>query len=127
MAIRQPFDAIVWWELRRIRFNLWLLAAGAVSFGVILFIGSKLVHPGEDVIEPLALIAFGLIYVVGANVLYTLGWITELLWSGGDTSRTSAQRPSIFRKGIIFSIAVTLAPAMIVPLLWWIFGFQHDC
>ena len=125
--MRPPFDAIAWWELRRIRFNLILLLTGLLSFGVILFVGSKLVHPGEDVIEPLATIVFGLTYAVGANVLYTLGWITELLWSGGDTTRTSAQRPSIFRKGVIFSIAITLAPAILIPLLWWIFGFQHDC
>src|SRR5690349_24777550 len=123
--MRPPFDAIAWWERRRILFNAILLASGAASFIVILLVGSRLVNPGEDVIEPLAVIFGGAAYLVGANVLYTLGWITELLWSGGDTSRTASLRAAIFRKGVTFSVALTLLPALLVPLLWWIFGFQH--
>ena len=124
--MKPPFDAIVWWESRRILYNLMLLVSGAASFAVILLIGARLVNPGEDVVEPLAVVFGGVMYFLGANLLYTLGWITELLWSGGDTSRTEARRPAVYRKGVIFSIALTFLPAILVPLLWWAFGFHHE-
>jgi hypothetical protein len=69
---------------------------------------------------------FGAIaYGVFANLAYTLGWITELLWSWGDTERTEAMRPRIFWVGVAFSVTLTLLPALLVPLIWIIFGFQH--
>jgi hypothetical protein len=124
--MKPPFDAVVWWERRRIPYNLMLLVSGAVSFAVILFVGARLVNPGEDVIEPLAVIFGAVVYFVGANVAYTLGWITELLWSGGDTSRTEMRRAVVYRKGVIFSIVLTVLPAVLIPVLWWVFGFRHE-
>lgn len=56
---------------------------------------------------------------------YCLGWVTELLWSGGDTSRTAPLRKRVFRVGIWFSVGVTLLPAVLVPVMWAIFGFHH--
>jgi hypothetical protein len=103
MNVRRPYDAIVWWELRRISYNGILLAVGACSFGIIEGVGSLFVRPGEDVVEPLGLIFGGIAFVVGANACYTLGWITELLWSGGDTARTKDVRPTVYRRGVILS------------------------
>ena len=96
---------------------------GACSFATIEGIGSQLVQPGDDVIEPVALIFGAIAFVVGANICYTLGWITELLWSGGDTARTEAVRPTIYRRGLVLSMAVAAAPAVLVPSAWLIFGF----
>jgi hypothetical protein len=123
-AVRRPYDAIIWWELRRIWFNVALTLTCACSFAILLGIGSRLVQPGDDVIEPLALIFGGVVFGVGANVCYTLGWITELLWSGGDTSRTEALRPAIYRRGLLFSLAVAAAPGVLIPLVWLLFGFH---
>jgi len=58
-------------------------------------IGAQLVQPGDDVVEPMAAIVGGTIFIVGANICFTLGWATELMWSGGDTSRTERVRPRI--------------------------------
>jgi hypothetical protein len=121
--VRRPFDAILWWELRRIPFNAVLLAVGALSFAAIEGIGGQLVQPGEDVVEPLAAIFGGIVFIVGANVCYTLGWITELMWSGGDTSRTEDARPKVYRRGMIFSSLIAVAPGVLVPLIWLVFGF----
>jgi hypothetical protein len=55
---------------------------------------------GEDV-KPLGLIVGALLYGFAANVLYTLGWISELLWSGGDTSRTEPFRKRVFSIGLV--------------------------
>ena len=90
-----------------------------------MLIGRRYVNPGEDVIEPMAMFAGAAVFGVAANLCYTLGWITELLWSRGDTSRTEAIRPKVFRAGVIFSAGLTLLPAILVPLLWVLWGFNH--
>jgi hypothetical protein len=124
--IRRPYDAIIWWEIRRIPYNAILLVVGACSFAIIEGIGSQLVRPGDDVVEPLGLLFGGITFAVGANVCYTLGWITELLWSGGDTARTEGVRPTIYRRGLRLSMAVAAAPGVLVPLAWLIFGFHSN-
>ena len=125
---RRPIlsDSILWWELRRIPFNGVIVLAGLFSFGVIELIGSRLVKPGDDVVEPMALIAGSAVYVIAANLCYTLGWITELLWSRGDSSLAEAEaiRPTIYRRGLMFSLVLTLSPAILVPLAWAVFGFK---
>jgi hypothetical protein len=122
--MQRPYDAVIWWEIRRIPFNAILLVTGICSFAVIEFIGASLVKPGEDVVEPLVAIFGGIFYVIMANLCYTLGWATELLWSGGDTRVTEAARPIIYRRGLLLSIAITAAPGVLVPLAWAIFRFQ---
>lgn len=82
-------EVVLWWERRRFPFNLAVLAAGIVSGLTVLLVGARLVHPGEDVIEPVAVFAGIAVYAIVANACYCLGWVTELLWSGGDTSRTA--------------------------------------
>jgi hypothetical protein len=98
---------------------------GVLSLLSILFVGSYYVRPGEDVIEPFGMIAGVVAYGLLANIAYTLGWVTDLLWSWSDTERTERRRPLIFWMGVTFSIAVTLLPAVIIPLLWVVFGFRH--
>ena len=94
-------EAIEWWEKRRIVFNLAVLGAGLVSALVIERLGSRFVKPGKDVEEPLGIIAGVVAYAVIANACERLGWITEILWSGGDTAHTEPMRPTVFRRGII--------------------------
>jgi hypothetical protein len=122
--VRRPFDAVLWWELRRVPFNAVLLTVSALSFVVIEGIGAQLVQPGEDVVEPMAAVVGGAIFIVGANICYTLGWTTELMWSGGDTSRTESMRSRIYRRGLTLSTLVAATPGVLVPLLWSIFGFH---
>ena len=125
-SMQRPWDAIAWWELRRIPYNMLMLGAGVLSLASILFIGSYFIRPGEDVIEPFAVIAGVVVYGVLANLAYTLGWITELLWSWGNTERTEPMRARIFWMGVAFSVALTLLPALLIPLIWIVFGFQHS-
>ena len=121
--MKQPWDSIVWWELRRIPYNLAVLAAGVVTVFAIIGIGSRFVKTGEDVIEPLGLLAGGVAFGILANLFYTLGWISELLWSGGDTSRSEPLRPRVFWFGLIGSVLLTLAPAVLV-LIWSVFHMR---
>jgi hypothetical protein len=87
--------------------------------------GKYFVRPGEDVIELVGMISGAVVYGLLANIAYTLGWVTELLWSWGDTERTEPMRSLIFWTGIAFSVAVTLLPAFLIPLAWVVFGFRH--
>ena len=122
--MKRPWDAIVWWEKRRIPFNALVCIAGIASILIIELVGSHLVRPGEDAEEPFGIIIGAVAYGIAANICYSFGWITELPWSGGDTVRTEALRPKIFRFGLLFSIARTLLPSVLVPLAWAIWGFK---
>jgi type IV secretory pathway VirB3-like protein len=119
-----PWDAIAWWEMRRIPFNIVVGLTGAVGGALLLGIGSLLVKPGEDVIEPMAIFVAVPLYAVAANVCYTLGWASELLWTWGDTSKTAHLRARIFWLGLALSVAVTLLPVALVLAAWAIFGFR---
>ena len=122
--MKGSWDAILWWEKRRIAFNLVVLVAGILSILIVELIGSRLAKAGEDVVEPIAILMGVIVYAVAANLCYSLGWITELLWSGGNTSRTAELRPKVFRLGMILSIVLTLLPAVVLPLVWAIWGFD---
>jgi hypothetical protein len=112
--------------VRRIPFNAVVLVAGIIAIVVIELIGGHYAHPGEDVEEPIGIIFGSIVYGIAANLAYTLGWIGELLWSGGDTSKTEHMRGRVFKIGLAFSVGLTLLPAILVPLAWVIFGFRHD-
>jgi len=47
---------IMWWEVRRFRYNVIVMATALCSFIVIMAIGASLVPPGEDVEEPIGII-----------------------------------------------------------------------
>jgi hypothetical protein len=123
--MKQAWNAIVWWEIRRILFNAALAIAGTITIVTLLWIWSYFVAPGEDVVEPPALFFLGMSYAIAANIFYTMGGISELLWSGGDTSRTQPFRKRVFVLALVMSCAFTMVPAVLVPLLWWTLGFHH--
>lgn len=63
MADRKWYEIIIWWETRRILYNFVMLIVGFLS----LYIGYVSI--------PLVYLVTG----IGLNVLYTFGWIFELL------------------------------------------------
>ncbi|MDX9971350.1 MAG: hypothetical protein RBU21_00025 [FCB group bacterium] len=71
-----PWRAWVWWELRRIPFNIIIGVYGIVC--LIIFYASILstgyLEPGEDPVEPVVLLFAPFII----NALYSLGWFAEL-------------------------------------------------
>jgi len=116
--MKRPWDAIQWWEVRRIPFNLVLAALGIVTVLVIEVVGSALVKPGNDAVEPALLFVGVVLYGLGANMAYTLGWISELLWSAGDTNKTEALRGRVFLIGLLGSLIVTVFPAVLASVIW---------
>jgi len=114
-----PWDSIVWWEVRRIVFNGVLLVAGLVTLAILFAVAKAATQVGES--DPPPLLYFAVpAYAIGANMFYTLGWLTELLWSGGDTLKTAPYRNRIFWLGLICSALLTLAPGAVFALFWLI-------
>src|ERR1035441_7208500 len=70
-------STVVWWELRRIPFNLIVGAVGLASVALMECLGSTFIEPGEDFVEPLVLILGTGLFVLLANVGYTLCWMME--------------------------------------------------
>jgi hypothetical protein len=120
----RPGDAIVWWERRRVAFNVVILLAGTFTFLVIQFMGAVLARFGADTMQPSGVASYVIFYLLAVNVCYTLGWVSELLWSDGDTSRTELLRPTVYRWGLTFSVAITVLPALFVPLFWFMQGLR---
>lgn len=112
------WEAIGWWERRRPAFNLVVGATGVLTCVVSLvslavaghFSGGIGELPDPPILPFLAIGAFA----VMANVCYTGGWITELLvrWLWDDDGPRLASAG--FTLGLVFSVLVTLAPAVFV-------------
>jgi len=62
-------------------------------------------------------------YAVGANLCYSLGWITELLWSGGDTALTLRDAQKYFALALFF-VVLTLLPGVFIVIAWALWGFK---
>jgi hypothetical protein len=118
------WNAILWWEYRRIPFNLALLVIGVGSVLVVEAVGQRILEPGEDAVEPMLLMAAIVAYAVAANLFYTLGWVVELIVRRYDpvVGRKSAR--VMFKLGFVGSCLLTTAPiwlALVVVALGAIF------
>ena len=122
--MKKAWDAVLWWEKRRIMFNLAVFAAGLLTIALIEVIGGRLLPPGEDVMEPIVMFPGVVAYAIAANFCYTLSWITEMAWSHGDTSRTESLREQVYGKGLIFSAVLTFLPGLVAILVWIRAGFK---
>jgi hypothetical protein len=105
---------ILWWEARRLFFNIVVGIAGLITVCTLLFsamMAEKLVSEPIDWPNPPIFAIIGVVlYAIGANVCYTAGWLAELIsrevW--GDTVKSFAEIS--FTLGIIFSFLLTLLP-----------------
>ena len=117
-----PGAVILWWELRRVPYNLIVGVTGIATCGI--FLGTALVCDAligvpigmsdgmGNLLIPFAILAYG----VAANVCYTAGWAAELLvvFLAGRRPRHFA--PILFALGTLFSIGLTLLPAVLIAL-----------
>jgi hypothetical protein len=71
---RHEANLIWWWEVRRIPFNLLIGLWGALCMLAFMWGVGAVLAPGEDAVEPVALLAAPVVI----NALYTLGWLLEI-------------------------------------------------
>jgi hypothetical protein len=119
----QSTGSILWWEARRLAFNLALAVVGCLTIFVVYAVGEPLTKPGDDLVEPVLLIAGVLAYGLCANACYTLGWIAELHWAKQDGARRYWLRKRAFWLGLAGSALLTISPAILLPLSWKLLGF----
>jgi hypothetical protein len=109
-----PRDAVVWWERRRITYNLVVGAVAIVSFVIywISIASSGVLKPGDDVIEPLALLAAPIVAPIAINICYTAGWLMDVPLRFIVPSLSSRFTLRLFVIGFAFSLFVVSFPAI---------------
>jgi hypothetical protein len=118
-----PLGIILWWEARRVPYNLIIGIFGC--FSLILFFlfinASGHLKPGEDAVEPMAL----MLAPFAINLCYTAGWIVEVaLWIIGK--RDPRIGPFLFKTGTAFSLLAAAFPSILWGLIWFfgLFGIN---
>jgi hypothetical protein len=103
------WDVVAWWEMRRITFNIVVGCYGALALLVFFWAigGSGRLQPGEDAIEPIALLAAP----IAINVLYTLGWLVEVPARFLMPSLPSRFGVILLQAGLFFGLALSTLPA----------------
>lgn len=110
-------EVVLWWELRRIPYNLIVGAVGVAAIVFMELLGDTFIPPGEDMVEPLALV--GAIFMFGllANLGYTMGWIMELNIPFDEPEKHRAFRGGL-KRALKWSCAIATLPVWISILAW---------
>lgn len=106
-------DAIGWCEHRRLSYNVIVGVTAVVCFPIycISIVSTGVLAPGEDVIEPIALMAAPLAVVLKILV-YTLGWLVDSPLRFLKPSVSSRFTLWLFILGVAFSIFIVSLPAV---------------
>jgi hypothetical protein len=116
IPITSAREAIGWWEARRIPFNLIVGIAGILSTVVVCVVGlgSYFLFDGDFGLPPPLFAVLGvLFYGIAANVFFTGGWLAELIVRKIWPAETDRFSTLSFSLGLIFSVVLTLAPAIV--------------
>ena len=126
--VRSPASIVQWWESRRLSFNVIVGITGLATLvyanGLELLLGHGMLipRPGPDGPQQVwAIVAYG----IGANFAYTMGWVVENIVERWLKRPVYGLGPALFRHGLVFSVGLTLIPALVVTLAnigGWIFG-----
>lgn len=118
---RRSFWSVgLWWEAWRIPYNLVLLLGIVVSVTLFMagILNSTTLAPGEDAVEPLALM-FGVPFgIIMANVCYCIGPVVEFvvnrIWAKGSGRLGLV----LLILGMLFSLGLVLLPGCFGMLVW---------
>jgi hypothetical protein len=110
--VRSPLRVVHWWESRRPAYNL---AVGATGIGTLVYANalSLLVRGAWFPVPWQAIVAYG----VAANVCFTFGWVAENLVERWLDRPVYGLGPALFRHGLVFSLGLTVFPALIVTVM----------
>lgn len=100
-----------WWFYKRVKYNRGLIAGGILAFIIYCVLASITPPNDEFEINLFTIIILGTMYLIAmvlANILYTLGSITDLLFN-----KTNSQdfRELLFALGYWFSVII---PSVII-------------
>jgi hypothetical protein len=117
-AATTPGQVILWWEARRVPYNMVVGLVGFLSVAVLLALGPRVAHPDEPLFSPFFLFGGILVYGIAANICYTAGWITELAIRKLSAESTDKFAQNAFKSGLLFSCLLTSLPIWFVLILW---------
>jgi hypothetical protein len=106
----------LWWESRRILFNILIGVVGIISLALLFIFVNSLVkgHAGEDIVEPMAIF----LAPFALNFFYTFGWIVEItlgrIWKKDEPKLAS----KLLKFGMGFSLFIVLAPSVVWGIIF---------
>ena len=98
-ANRKWYQIVLWWELRRIPYNIVMYFVGLASFNI------------AYVSIPLIYLFIGLLL----NVFYTFGWIVELSVQNSLSGKSRAKFPAIY-----FILYVVASAVLVFAIAIWL-------
>ncbi len=103
---RSFIQIIIWWEIRRVLYNIIILIAGIISIVIMTEAASGRVEleAGEDLYEPIMIPIFAFL----CNLGYTLGWLTEVF-----IKRSLTYGSKMFKRGLSFTLFWVFLPTSI--------------
>ena len=113
---RSPLRVLQWWESRRLSYNL---IVGGTGVATLVYINALEVLLGQGMLTDLtgrgalAIATYGVL----ANVCYTMGWVTETIVGRWLKRPIYGLGPALFRHGLVFSVGLTLLPAVLITLV----------
>lgn len=103
---------ILWWELRRIPFNLVVGLLGIMT--CITLLVTVVPDNGEPFGgEPFLMVLGIFCYGIAANICYTGGWIVEIIAKTFWREQAVRLGENSFALGVLFSAFLTLLPALL--------------
>jgi hypothetical protein len=110
-------ETLKWWELRRIPYNVFVGLTGLFTCAVLVSVAAVASEKSDEPLglpDPPIFAVFGVVlYGIMANVCYTGGWIAEWLVRKIWKERAGAFGEMAFCLGLVFSILLTLFPAVL--------------
>jgi hypothetical protein len=110
-------DTILWWEIRRIPYNIIVGIVGMITcgtlVGIALYRNSTPVTKDADLGNPFFGVIMIILYGIMANVCYSAGWITELIVEKMWGDRRGRYGEIVFVLGLCFSICLTFLPLIV--------------
>lgn len=100
---------ILWWEFRRILYNLLLIVFGIFALTILSFIVKDL---WSFFSPPIFFLMWTGLFLFSANVFYTSGWVFQLITRNSSNKFIHRIRPKIFIYGLVFSFGIQLIPAL---------------
>jgi hypothetical protein len=121
VPIATAWQAIGWWEARRVAFNLIVGSAGILSGVIVATVGLGsyfLIDSDFGVPDPPLFAVFAVvIYGLAANVCYTGGWIVELVIRKAWPAQADRFATLSLALGLVFAVLLTLSPAVVIGAL----------